>query len=252
MNKLNNSTEMSRGTNLNSIKLIGTIARNAEFSHSVVRKDEAGSVNIAFHRFALEVPRLSGVSDFLEVVISEKTWLEAFNHHEYAQGEGFPQVTQAVVEIFGRIQSRNCIESVTGKNKLDLFVFAKSIRVLPKATTGVETAEDNNAVAKSEKKESLNTVILDGFLCKNPVIRQTPHGRTIADLFIAVNRRGGSTYIPVILWGGNAANAKNLKVGDKLRLEGRFQSREYMKSKDGQMVTLTAYEMSASKVKLLE
>ena len=61
-------------------------------------------------------------------------------------------------------------------------------------------------------------------------------GKVIADLFIAVNRRRGSAYIPVVLWGGNAIKIKDLNTGDKIRLDGRFQSREFIKVTDGEAV----------------
>lgn len=250
MKNSNNGTTMSRGNARNTIKLIGEIAGNAEFSHEVIRKSEADNRTITYYRFTIKVPRLSGVSDFLEVIVSEEMWLGVTNCLGYIYGENSPQATQGMVEVFGRIQSRNCIDPKTDKNKLDLFVFAQSVRVLTTTISGDDA--ENNISAALYKNESLNTVSIEGFVCKKPVIRQTPLGRTIADLFIAVNRHGGSAYIPVILWGGNAANAKNLNIGDKLRFDGRFQSREYMKAVDGQAVTFTAYEMSASKVTLLD
>jgi single-stranded DNA-binding protein len=54
------------------------------------------------------------------------------------------------------------------------------------------------------------------------------------------------------MWGNNAVDAQSLVIGDKLLIMGRFQSREYTKNIDGETLTLMAYELSASKVKLLE
>ncbi len=247
MNNLNNGTARSKAYSLNNIKLIGTIASEAAFSHEVVRKGEADNRTLTFRRFTLEAPRLSGVPDFLEVIISEETWLEFTNRHEYINGENLPPT---VVEISGRLQSHNRIDLETGKNKLDLFVLAKSIRCL--TTIAKDNDTDNDIAAEPDKSESLNTVSFEGFVCKKPVIRQTHSGRAIADLFIAVNGRGTSAYIPVILWGGNAVNAKDFKPGDKLRLTGRFQSREYTKGVNGVIITNMVYEVSASKVKLLD
>ena len=67
---------------------------------------------------------------------------------------------------------------------------------------------------------------------------------------MAVNRSyNKSDYIPAIAWGRNARFVKNLAVGDKIALSGRIQSREYQKKReDGSFVTMTAYEVSVSKL----
>ena len=75
-----------------------------------------------------------------------------------------------------------------------------------------------------------NEVVLIGFVCKKPIYRQTPFGREIADLLLAVNRAyNKSDYIPCIAWGRNARFVKNMNVGDKVYASGRIQSREYEK-----------------------
>ena len=95
-----------------------------------------------------------------------------------------------------------------------------------------------------------NSIVLSGYICKPPVYRTTPFNREIADLLIAVNRSyNKSDYIPAIAWGRNARFVKNLAVGDKIALSGRIQSREYQKKQpDDSMVTMTAYEVSVSKL----
>jgi len=88
---------------------------------------------------------------------------------------------------------------------------------------------------------------LEGFLCKQPTYRHTPHGREIADVMLAVNRQyGKSDYIPCILWGRNAYFVKDLKAGSSLRVAGRIQSREYNKNGERK----TAYELSVNLVEL--
>ena len=95
--------------------------------------------------------------------------------------------------------------------------------------------------------EDLNQIALVGYLCKPPVYRVTPFGREIADLLLAVNRSyNKSDYIPTIVWGKNARLASHMCVGQKLRIEGRIQSRQYEKQlPDGACVQKTAYEVSA-------
>ena len=97
-----------------------------------------------------------------------------------------------------------------------------------------------------------NEVLLAGTLCREPVLRRTPMGREICDLLLAVNRRyGRSDYLPCICWGRTARQCAQLGVGARVRLEGRFQSRRYVKLIDGAPVEKTAYEISASTVEAM-
>jgi len=90
-------------------------------------------------------------------------------------------------------------------------------------------------------------VTLVGVLCKPPIYRSTPFGREICDMMLAVNRAfGKSDYIPCIAWGRNAQYAARFGVGDRVRLTGRLQSREYQKlMENGEYITRNAYEVSA-------
>ena len=97
-----------------------------------------------------------------------------------------------------------------------------------------------------------NYIFLDGFICKEPVYRKTPLGREIADILLAVNRPyGKSDYIPCISWGRNARYANHFRVGERCRIWGRIQSREYMKKiSEEQAEKRVAYEVSVSKLEL--
>jgi len=94
--------------------------------------------------------------------------------------------------------------------------------------------------------EPRNQIILSGTLCKPPIFRRTPLGRSICDLMLAVPRRyGRADYLPVIAWGQLAVRASRLRVGDPLALEGRVQSRTYHKTlESGETEERTAYEVS--------
>lgn len=90
-----------------------------------------------------------------------------------------------------------------------------------------------------------NSIQLTGAICKRPNLRKTPMGRQICDIMLAVNRRyGRSDYLPCIAWGRLAESAAELKVGDILSLEGRIQSRNYIKNENGIMTERTAFEVS--------
>ena len=73
-------------------------------------------------------------------------------------------------------------------------------------------------------------------------------------MLIAVNRAyNKSDYIPCIAWGRNARFVKNLKVGDKVAVSGRIQSREYQKKiQPNETKLMTAYEVSINKLSALD
>lgn len=90
---------------------------------------------------------------------------------------------------------------------------------------------------------STNSVSLDGFISRPPIVRDTPKGKRICDVILAVNHSSGrSSYIPCIVWGGSADLVGKKTVGDRLLIRGRLQSREYWKEEDLKI----AYEVSVS------
>ena len=103
------------------------------------------------------------------------------------------------------------------------------------------------SMAETQENDTMNKVTLVGVLCKPPIYRSTPFGREICDMMLAVNRAfGKSDYIPCIAWGRNAQYASRFQVGDRIRLTGRLQSREYQKlMENGEYMTRNAYEVSA-------
>ena len=170
-----------------------------------------------FYEMNVLVKRLSGQGDVLPVTISERL---------IADKDLDIGVT---INAFGQFRSYNKL--VNGKSKLMLTVFVREL--LP------------DSVVKNP-----NSIVLTGYICKEPVYRTTPFNREIADILIAVNRSyNKSDYIPCIAWGRNARFAKNLSVGEKIAVCGRIQSREYQKRvTDDEIKVLTAYEVSISKL----
>lgn len=136
------------------------------------------------------------------------------------------------VEIDGEFRSMNM--DVEGKSKLILQIFAKNIR-----TT-------------QEKLDDENKIVLNGFVVKKPVYRITPSGREITNMLIAVNRpRWRSDYIPCVCWGRSAKWAEDLTVGTTISIEGRIQSRTYVKKlSDEEREVRTAYEVSIGKMEV--
>ena len=165
--------------------------------------------------------------------------------------------------IKGQFRSYNSYENE--KNKLILTVFAKDIEKLEEKEDNEEVIENVEADEniddveasreKAFKKDYItNEVVLVGYICKKPVYRQTPFGREIADLLLAVNRAyNKSDYIPSIAWGRNARFCQNLEVGTEVKIVGRVQSRNYEKKlEDGSIIKKVAYEVSIGSLEVVK
>ncbi len=199
----------------NEVHLAGTIVSALSFSHEVYGE--------RFLTFCLKVPRLSDISDYINVTVSERL-IKAM---DLSAGTS--------VEIDGQFRSYNNYSS-TG-NRLLLTVFARDI-----------------ALCTDDDFKNPNYIYLNGFICKAPVYRITPFGREITDILLAVNRAyNKSDYMPCIAWGRNARFSGNLAVGDNIKIWGRIQSREYQKKiSEEETVTKTAFEISISKMEVIQ
>ncbi len=165
-----------------------------------------------YYTFSVCTRRLSGMYDTLNV-LARASLLAALEPEESEK-----------LEVTGSLRSFNN-KSGSG-SRLVLSVFAQSLRFV--------SAPDRNDVE------------LTGVLCKPPVFRTTPLGRDICDLMLAVSRRyGRSDYLPCIVWGSVAHEAALWDTGTPVSLTGRLQSREYIKTLDGQKYRRTAFEVSA-------
>ena len=124
-----------------------------------------------------------------------------------------------------------------------LTVFAKEVKF-------IENQEEELQVSKDFIS---NEVTLNGYICKKPIYRQTPFGREISDILLAVNRAyNKSDYIPCIAWGRNARFCENMQVGTEVKIVGRVQSRTYEKKyEDGTSQTKIAYEVSVSSLEIV-
>ncbi len=193
----------------NKVYVSGEIVSDAAFSHEVYGE--------GFYEFSVRVMRLSGQADILPVTLSERL----------IQGGALCKGKSICAS--GQFRSYNKIEN--GRSRLMLTVFVREL---------LDALPDKNP----------NSILLSGYICKPPVYRTTPFNREIADVLVAVNRAyNKSDYIPCIAWGRNARFVKNLTVGDRIAISGRIQSREYQKKlSDAEVKTMTAYEVSVSKL----
>lgn len=196
----------------NKVTIMGEIVSGFTFSHEIYGE--------GFYMMYVRCQRLSENFDTIPVMVSERLM---------DVGKDY---SGQLVSINGQFRSYNRHEEQ--KNRLILSVFAREIEFLEEVPGGSES----------------NQIFLDGYICKEPVYRKTPLGREIADVLLAVNRPyGKSDYLPVILWGRNARYASCFKVGERMCVWGRIQSREYMKKIDEENVERRiAYEVSVSKI----
>ena len=192
-------------TSSNFVRLCGSLAGRPVYSHS--------SRSQQFYSFPLEVLRLSGNSDTINVIIR----LEQLAAAEAAEA--------GKLCVTGQLRTFNNRKGEGAK--LVISVFAKELCLCD--------------------EEDSNLVQLYGTLCKEPNLRTTPMGRDICDLMLAVNRHyGRSDYLPCICWGLRARDAAEWRVGTVLRLEGRIQSRRYIKLTEEGAVEKTAFEVSVT------
>ena len=200
----------------NHLVLRGKIVSDKSYSHEIYGEK--------FYVFNLEVIRLSSTVDIIPITISERL----------LTGLDLEIGKKVVVE--GQFRSYNNYENE--RNRLILTVFAKEI---------------NEIEGEDDKEEVTNEVTLVGYVCKKPIYRQTPFGREIADVLLAVNRAyNKSDYIPSIAWGRNARFCQNMEVGTEVKITGRVQSRTYEKKyEDGTTETRVAYEVSIASMEIV-
>ena len=219
----------------NYLTLVGKVTSEKQFSHEIYGE--------RFYSFDLSIPRLSGNADIIPVTVSERL----INDDMMAIGNK--------LLIKGQFRSYNSYENE--KNRLILTVFAKDIEKLEETAQEAEVNEEGNELPVNEfvKKDTItNEVVLIGYICKKPIYRQTPFGREIADLLLAVNRAyNKSDYIPSIAWGRNARFCQNLEVGTEVKIVGRIQSRNYEKKyEDGTIIKKVAYEVSIGSLEIVK
>lgn len=207
---------MNKEIDNNFVELVGEISKEAEYSHEIYGEK--------FYIISMKVQRTSGNEDEIPVMVSGRMC----NPKEFYTGQR--------LKVSGQFRSYNRHDESV--NRLILYVFVQEMEFLDEMQNDLQ----------------VNDIYLDGYICKEPTYRETPLGREIADMLIAVNRSyGKSDYIPCIAWGRNARYVSGLEVGSRVKICGRIQSREYQKRiSDTETETRVAYEVSVSKIELVE
>lgn len=199
---------------MNQLRLCGDVDAVPVLSHVNHERE--------FYSFPLAVRRLSGTYDTLRVIAPAPlcAGLE----------EG------ATIVLDGELRSYN--DRAAEHNRLKISAWAREIAPC--------------------SEEHSNVVRLIGSLCKPAVYRRTPFGREIADMMLSVERdyTAGSVrrrdYIPCIAWGSVARLCASLPPHSVIELEGRIQSRNYIKVLGGVTTERTAFEVSIATAEVLE
>ena len=140
----------------NHLVLVGKVTSEKRFSHETYGEK--------FYIFDMEVSRLSDTTDIIPITVSERI----------IDDELLTIGNKLIVR--GQFRSYNSYENE--KSRLKLTVFAKDIL----------TEDKLSEEELEEVKRTSNEVSLIGYICKPPIYRQTPFGREIADVLLAVNR----------------------------------------------------------------
>lgn len=181
---------------------------------------------IEFYKVVVAVARLSENYDYVPVIVPGKLMF----HNQIKIGD--------YITINGDVRTRNYTDADKGISHLSVYGFATDFKIV----------SEEEYEAATEK----NSVRLEGFICKKPTLRNTTSGRIISDLSIAHNRKSydgihcKSDYIPCVTWGVSAKAASRLCVGEKILVEGRFQSRKYSRKNSNDLTDHMAYEVSVT------
>lgn len=104
----------------------------------------------------------------------------------------------------------------------------------------------------------INSVVLVGRLTRDPELRKTSSGKSVASFTLAVddsfkgpNGEKVTIFMPVTVWGNTAETvAKFTRKGSLVGVTGRLTQRKYVRKTDN--VEITSTEVSANGVEFLE
>lgn len=172
-----------------------------------------------FYEFYVDVERLSGTVDHIPCMIPE-IYLN--------------EIPEERIYISGDIRTHMMAND---EKKVAIYVFTRNV--------------------SEWHCEDLNEVTGWGYISRVSEARETPEtAMLITDFVITsiVSKMGKKAYIPSIAWNRNAIRvAEMTKRGDVVEVQGRLQSREYLKVLDsGEEEIRTAYELSVSTLEIME
>lgn len=205
--------EKRKATNV--AKLIGKVKGELEYTYS--------AHGLQFYKMIVDVQRLSGNSDLIPVMITEK--LVDVNKNYDGQ----------TVFVKGHFRSFKMMNDKYVKYGFS--VIAKEV----------------SFINENIKLEPVNSIYLSGIFHMAPTYRVTPNKYVISDCLLEVKRPQSQTdFIPCIFWGESARAIQEFPKGSKCELEGRIQSRTYIKATPEGDVEKTVYEVSVMNIISIE
>lgn len=194
------------------------ILKNIEFSHMIQ--------DIEFNKAQIVVKRDNGKEDCLNL-----------RFKKYSN----PYEEDREISLSGNIRSYST-KLEDGRNKVDLYVF-----------TYFDIPEPNE-----NDEEEINSVLVDGRICKIEALRTTKTGKHNVHFILANNlivsdgSKKLNSYIPCIAWGKEADFISTLPIDTKIQIHGELHSREYKKTLDnGEFEFRVAHECVVKDYELL-
>lgn len=179
---------------------------------------------ITYDKAKLIVKRDNGSEDIINLKFKK------FSNH-YVENEE--------VSLTGNLRSYSYKVSES-KNKVVIYVF-----------TYFDQPED----------DTINSVEIDGRICKIDNLRTTKQGKNNIHLILANNiicedndsSKRLNSYIPCIAWGKLARELSKLDVSTKISVKGKLHSREHRKvHENGEVELCVAHELLVSSFKVIE
>ena len=193
----------------NEIKLAGMIKNDIVLDH--VYNQEY------FYRFTLVTTRSSGIQDEIIIVFPDSVYSATkLSNYEYCH-------------IIGSIKSHTVY---TDNNTKTMLVYVSPTKIIP--TLDIWSSH--------------NHVMLDGTIHSTNGFRLTPQSKEIINFVLKVEHNNKMDFIPCIAWNNNALEINKMAIGDKIKIEGRFQSRKYQKTINDIAESRTTYEVSVNTI----
>lgn len=203
----------------NEARFVGQIISEVKFHHKMGYKE--------YYYFILCTKRSNGQEDHIPIIIDK------YNAKSYKL-----QKNDYIV-INGELRSHN-YKASDNKMHVSTYVLVLFLAKL--------SEEDFKEIGY------LNSIMLEAYLCKDPIYRKTPLGKFITDLTIVVNREfNKSGYLHAIAWGEPIQKyISKLTTKDLLSIEGAFNSRKYNKSINNDIIERECYELSIHRIGVID
>ncbi|HBG2132391.1 TPA: hypothetical protein KPJ62_002717 [Clostridioides difficile] len=198
----------------NKIQLQGMLLDKFTFSHEILLQNDNESIVDSNYKEMFYENRLSikteDKEDVINLLFNKKLISNLKKGHR--------------VKINGQIRTKN--KSINGKKKLLVYVYVLDVEY-------------------TEEKTYLNIAELEGYLCCEKNYWNTSRTGASCNTKLKVYRYyERADYIPIVLWGINATTCNKFEMDTKIKVSGKFISRQYKKDLgNGNLETNTSYEL---------